>query len=76
MKEFFPFLVVGPQCRKDSSWSGNTDHSKWAVEILDEVIKEFDADRDRIYLTGVSSGGSGAWNIGSEHIDRFAVDHL
>jgi Predicted peptidase len=73
MKEFFPFLVVGPQCRKNSSWSGNTDHSRWAVEILDEVITEFDADRDRVYLTGVSSGGSGAWNIGSEHIDRFAA---
>jgi len=73
MAEFFPFLVVAPQCRSNSSWSGDNDDSRWAMEILDKVIQDFHADRDRVYLTGVSSGGAGAWNIGSQFIDRFAA---
>jgi pimeloyl-ACP methyl ester carboxylesterase len=73
MQEFFPLIAIAPQCRKGSSWPGNNDDSRWAMEILDLVVKELAADEDRIYLTGVSSGGSGTWNIGSEYANRFAA---
>lgn len=73
MQEFFPFLTIAPQCQAGSTWSGTSDDSRWAMEILDAVVREFGADTDRICLTGVSAGGSGVWNIGSQYADKFAA---
>jgi dienelactone hydrolase len=73
MQEFFPFIAVAPQCRAGSEWTGSGDDANWAIEILDAVIREFDADNDRVYLTGVSSGGSGVWSMGTSYPDRFAA---
>lgn len=73
MQDFFPFLVVCPQCSEGGSWSPDSADSRWALRILDRVIDEYDADRDRVYLTGVSSGGAGVWQIGSQFPERFAA---
>lgn len=72
-REQFPFLAVCPQCSPQGSWDSNGPDSRRALAILDEVIREFDADLDRVYLTGVSLGGSGVWSMGAAHAERFAV---
>ena len=72
-RDYFPFIAIAPQCRSDGSWAANSLDTKWAMEILDAVIREFDADPDRVYLTGVSSGGNGTWGIASAFPDRFAA---
>ncbi len=41
--------------------------------ILDQVEQEFDADPDRVYLTGISYGGFGTWHIAGRHPQRFAA---
>ena len=42
------------------------------LEILDSLSQEYHLDPDRIFLTGMSNGGIGAWIIGMHHADRFA----
>jgi pimeloyl-ACP methyl ester carboxylesterase len=73
MQDYFPFLGVAPQCRSGGSWSIGGDDARWALEILAQVIKEFGADEDRIYLTGVSTGGKAVYDIGSTYPERFAA---
>ena len=34
---------------------------------------EFNADASRVYLTGLSMGGNGAWYLAYHHADRFAA---
>jgi predicted peptidase len=40
---------------------------------LDAFIAEHKVDPDRIYLTGLSRGGYGAWRLAMEDPDRFAA---
>jgi predicted peptidase len=62
-----PFIVVSPQ----SPGMG------WQVEglnlLLDDILAKFKCDRDRVYLTGLSMGGSGTWKFAAEHPERFAA---
>jgi len=43
------------------------------LKILDRTLEEERADRNRVYLTGVSYGGFGVWYIASRHPERFAA---
>ncbi len=70
----FPFIVVMPQCR-------SADHTVWpdppmenqALAALDASIKEFHGDRSRVYLTGLSMGGYGTWDMAAKYPNRFAA---
>ena len=42
------------------------------MAILRKVSAEYQIDPDRIFLTGMSNGGVGAWIIGMHHADLFA----
>lgn len=44
-----------------------------AMEVLDHAMKEFVIDPKRVYLTGYSTGGHGAWHLGSLFPDRFGA---
>lgn len=67
----FPALVVLPQAPEDQEWSGI--NNRIALAALDATIAEFGADPARQYLTGMSMGGYGSWNIALEHPTRFAA---
>ena len=73
MQEFFPFLAIAPQCRPNGSWVAGSPDVTWALQVLDAVIEEFDGDKDRVYLTGVSAGGIGVWSVGAAYPERFAA---
>ena len=66
----FPFVAVSPQC-PDRSW--------WQMQIvtvgllLSQVVTTLAVDTDRVYLTGISMGGFGAWYLGARHPERFAA---
>lgn len=68
-KADFPFIVISPQCLPDRGW---TDE-KAMIALLDDVCTKFDVDRKRIYLTGVSLGGRGAWYLASRSPGHFAA---
>ncbi len=44
-----------------------------ALEVLNIAKKEFDIDPTRIYLTGHSMGGHGAWHVGVNYADQFGA---
>jgi predicted peptidase len=68
----FPFIVVMPQCRKGKVWT-QPDMEAQALEALDRSIKEFHGDRERVYLTGLSMGGFGTWDLAAKYPGRFAA---
>jgi predicted peptidase len=65
-----PAIVVFPQVPEKQNW---ILHAHAAMSALDRTIAEFNGDRTRIYLTGMSMGGYGSWNLALEHPDRFAA---
>ncbi len=67
-----PYILVSPQCPPDDAWRTPSQQSR-LVELLDLIIKTYDVDEDRIYVTGLSMGGSGSWRLAADHPDRFAA---
>jgi len=68
----FPFIVVIPQCRNDKRWI-HPEMEAAALAALEQSIKEFHGDRDHLYLTGLSMGGYGTWNMSATHPGKFAA---
>jgi predicted peptidase len=64
----FPFIVVSPQCPNNASWSDDSLNL-----LLDHVLANWAVDPDRVYLTGLSMGGFGAWSLAQESPQRFAA---
>ena len=60
--ERWPFVIVMPQCPQASYW---TDPAMMALALasLDEESAEFHGDPERTYLSGLSLGGYGAWEL-------------
>ncbi|MGB3393586.1 MAG: PHB depolymerase family esterase [Stenotrophomonas sp.] len=67
----FPALAVLPQVPDGEEWSGR--NNRLALAALDAAIAEFSADPARQYLTGMSMGGYGSWNIALAEPARFAA---
>ena len=44
-----------------------------AMRALDQSIKEFNGDPQRVYLTGLSIGGQGVWFLAAAYPHRFAA---
>lgn len=83
-QEKFPCFVVAPQCRTGHSWTarrrGGPEGSdelgvmqKMALQCVDDVVKEFPVDKNRLYLTGLSMGGYGSWDLATRQSDRWAA---
>jgi predicted peptidase len=67
-KKDFPFIVVSPQCPVTSGWRPFDLNA-----LLDDVLVRYRVDPDRVYLTGLSMGGFGAWELVSTYPQRFAA---
>lgn len=67
----FPALVVFPQSPEGESWEGDT--ATLALAALDAATAEFDGDRSRTSLTGMSRGGYGTWSLALREPTRFAA---
>lgn len=64
----FPFIMVAPQAPEIRSWDIDALDA-----LLDEIVRTYRVDADRIYLTGLSNGGKGAWAWAIARPDRFAA---
>jgi predicted peptidase len=71
-KEGFGSLVLCPQGH-GGFWPADGDDARMAMELLDAVQKEYRVDPKRIYLTGVSSGGVGVWELAGRFPGRWAA---
>ena len=57
----FPAIVVFPQVPEDGEWAG--PNALVAFAALDAATREFHGDPHRTYLTGMSMGGYGTWEL-------------
>jgi predicted peptidase len=64
----FPFIIVAPLCPPKQWWNDTK-----LLHLLDGVEKEYRVDTNRVYLTGMSMGGSGTWSLGLTQAKRFAA---
>ena len=67
----FPALVVFPQASKGYGWRGFNLAAAFAA--LDDVMKAYDVDEARVYITGLSMGGYGTWAAALAQPERFAA---
>jgi predicted peptidase len=62
------FIVVSPQCPEDEFWN---------VDLLEKLVKKllstYNIDKQRMYLTGLSMGGFGAWAYAIKYPDRWSA---
>jgi predicted peptidase len=67
----FPFIVLSPQSPSQQyGWYPSLDAIRM---LLDRLQVELAVDPDRVYLTGLSMGGYGAWALAMRDPDRFAA---
>ncbi len=64
----FPAVIVCPQCPDDEFWSPDVLNA-----LLDSIIAKYNIDENRVYLTGLSMGGYGTWQLGGTYPERFAA---
>ena len=80
----YPCFVLAPQCPKENRWANldretkrlqptPTQPMQGAIAALQEVVRKYPIDTDRIMLTGLSMGGYGTFDLAARHPDYFAA---
>lgn len=86
-RERFPCFLIVPQCREGKQWvevpwtdKESTPLAKepgvmldLASKILDRSLEEYPIDKSRVYLTGLSMGGYGSWELAMRRPKLFAA---
>lgn len=70
-------IFLLPQCAADRVWNESSkSYDITMTEVLTQWLQQFIAenniDTNRIYITGYSAGGSGAWRMVNDNTDLFA----
>jgi len=68
----FPFVAVFPQCPESATWA-DKHIQEMAMAALESAIREFRGDRARVYITGLSMGGYGTWEMAMRYPRFFAA---
>ena len=76
-------FVLAPQCPTDDVWAPfgprgskpveQTMAMKAVVTTIEKILSEENIDTSRIYLTGLSMGGYGSWDLAARHPGWFAA---
>jgi predicted peptidase len=64
----FPFIVLAPQLPDGEAWDALA-----LKALLDDAFRKYPVDRSRVYLTGLSLGGYGAWDLAIRYPHYFAA---
>lgn len=62
------FILLCPQLYADVHWDPDRIYA-----LIQEIISQYSVDQSRIYLTGLSRGGFGSWELGVSHPELFAA---
>lgn len=80
-------IIIAPQCPEDKQWvytpfakgsysTSDVTESKecqTVIDILRYIISEYNVDKSRIYVTGISMGGYASWDLMTRHPSIFAA---
>jgi predicted peptidase len=85
-REKYPCFLIAPQCPEKARWVevdwGADSHripkepsepARLTLELIDTLSKELPIDSKRVYVTGLSMGGYGTWDLVARRPDRFAA---
>ncbi len=64
-------IIIAPDCPSEN-WQ-NESSEQAILELMDHVMKKYPVDSSRIFITGYSAGGIGAWYMASRHPELFAI---
>jgi predicted peptidase len=64
----FPFILVSPQCPPGKWWDAYTLDA-----LIDDIAAKYHVDPDRTYVTGLSMGGFGTWDLVRHYPNKFAA---
>ncbi len=62
-------IVISPQCPPNKNWTVGS----WFESFYNELKEKFHIDPTRVYLTGMSLGGFGTWDLASRYPEYFAA---
>jgi pimeloyl-ACP methyl ester carboxylesterase len=65
------YLVLIPHANGNLWWESNPTETVYA--LLLEILRSYNVDTNRVYLTGFSNGGTAAIEFGTRWPDRFAA---
>ncbi len=85
--KMYPSFVIAPQCPVTDEWShnlskGSTEFSlnptpskpmELLISLIEKTIKNLPIDTNRIYITGLSMGGMGTFDIIERYSNLFAA---
>lgn len=63
-------ITLSPQCQEGRIWNTQIYSLK---QLIDDVAREYNADPDRISITGLSMGGYGTWMAAQTFPDFFSA---
>jgi predicted peptidase len=85
-RQKYPCFLVVPQCPDNMRWvevdwgaaahqqpAAPSEPMRLTLELMDALPKEFSIDPKRIYVTGLSMGGFGTWDICARRPELFAA---
>jgi predicted peptidase len=67
-----PVICIMPHCPADCRFEWTPGMAEAIGQLIDQVVPALHADPDRVFLTGVSYGGSSSWIVGQQIADRLA----
>lgn len=86
VRKQYPCFLIAPQCPRDQVWAGleggfnshkqaakPSEPGRLVLELIAAMQKEYSIDPTRIYLTGLSMGGYGTWDLLARKPDLFAA---
>jgi predicted peptidase len=65
----YPFIIASPQCPDNKYWSTEN----WFENLYRDLRAKYRVDTNRVYVTGISMGGFGAWQVAMDYPNTFAA---
>jgi predicted peptidase len=82
----YPAFIIAPQCPPDKRWvESSWEVAKHimpekesipmslTIQLINELVEKYPVDEKRIYVTGMSMGGFGTWDIICRYPGKFAA---
>jgi predicted peptidase len=63
-------ITLSPQCPANTTWNQLAPE---VMQLIARVCNDYNVDRDRVSLTGLSMGGFGTWELGMQHPEVFSA---